>query len=113
MDSLIHVATEDTFFRDSEKFEAQCFICRRVATLEWGWVGIRCSCCKKTFDDEGGMSRIVKQRRQLLGLTRRQMGEKTGYKASTIKKYEWVWCTKNYAEATEKLILESEIKQHQ
>ena len=102
---MSHICTEDTFFLDAPTFEGECVICKRTATLELGWVGIRCSVCRKVSDGESGMPGIVRQRRELMKMTRRQIAEATGYKPSSVKRFEWVQCTRPYAAATERLIL--------
>lgn len=101
--------TEDTFFVDTPTFEGVCVICKRTATIEVGWVGIRCSVCRKVFDSENGLPGIVLQRRELMKMTRRQIAEATGYKPSSVKRFELVRCTRPYAAATERLILSFEL----
>ena len=102
---MSHICTENTFFLDAPKIEAECAICKRTAMLEIGYVGIRCPVCRKVFDGESGMSGIVMQRREIMKMNRRQIAEATGYKPSSVKRFEWVRCTRPYAAATERLIL--------
>jgi hypothetical protein len=103
---LIHIATTDTFFVDAPKHEGECWICGTRCEQEMGWIGMRCSKCNSVYDSEMGLQRVVRMRRELMNLSRRQMADKCGIKASTVKKYEWVWPSKHYCELTATLIKE-------
>ena len=50
------------------------------------------------------MPELVRMRRELLGLTRKQLAALLGYKRATVKQYEWVRCTMPYWKATEALM---------
>lgn len=107
---MYQIISPNALFIGAQKFEHQCVICKRMATLEIGWVGIRCSVCQKIFDSENGLPGIVRQRREIMKMTRRQIAEATGYKPSSVKRFELVRCTKSYAEATERLVLSFELR---
>lgn len=64
----------------------------------------RCSSCRKCYDSEMGWGRLVMAQRELLGLTRKQLGERLGLSPKTIKKYEWTYPSKRYKKAIEKAV---------
>lgn len=104
--STMHIATTDTFFVDALRMEAWCSICGHTGQQEIGWIGMRCSRCRSVTNPEDTWPDVVMARRKMLGLTRRQMGEITGFAASTIKRYEFVRCTQSYIDATERAVRE-------
>ena len=102
---MIHICTTDSFFVDAPIIETKCLVCGEICNAEIGWIGERCSACGSVyspFDDYA--SDIVRKRREKLGLTRRQIADKLGYKRTTIKNYEWVKPSKKYYEATLQLM---------
>lgn len=78
--------------------------CREDTPIRVGWTHERCIIGNCIIPHEGFMGSIAMRRRERLGLTRRQMSEITGLKPSTIKRYEWVRCSKNYYEKTAELM---------
>lgn len=102
---MLHISTTETFFLDAIPLaEDRCMICRQEAEQEAGWIGIRCKKCGEVWDEETWGGDIAKRRRELMGLTRREMAEKTGLSPHTIKKYEWTRCSKKYYDLTTKMI---------
>lgn len=102
---MIHIATTDTFFIDAPVVEAKCFICGVRCKHEIGWIEERCSNCGSVYSPfEITMPDVVRKRRELFNLTRRQFGELIGYKPASVKRYEWVECTQRYFDATAELM---------
>lgn len=82
----------------------KCACCTFRTKQYIGFLGPQCSKCGFQHFDDLTWPDIVRERRRKMKLTRRQMGERTGYSRATVKRYEYVRCTDAYIQATEKLI---------
>src|SRR3990172_12064270 len=101
MSNHTHILTNETLLHDAPVINRECSICTIISDLRIGWTGEHCDVCGTTFNmEEGFWGDIVKRRREILSLSRKQMGELTGYKGSSVKRYEWVRCSKPYFEKT-------------
>jgi hypothetical protein len=105
---MIHICTFDSLAAGLEDldFVDECRICLKTAKQQTSWVALRCIACGHQYSFDEGTRGIVTSQRRMLKLTRRQLGEKIGYKPSTIKKYEWTWPTKAYREKLNDLVRE-------
>ena len=88
-------------FDTGDRFTGQCRICLKDTEQAILWVGVLCTACKTCADPWGEWAgSIARKRREVLGLTRREMSALTGYSPKTIKQYEFVRCSEAYYEAT-------------
>jgi len=86
--------------------ESECLVCCKITRQRAGYIGVQCLVCRSVIDfEENFRGRIVRMRREMLKLNRKEMGELTGYSPKTIKQYEWVWCTKNYYDKTREIMI--------
>ena len=101
-----HICTNDSMMAGAiELPESECPVCCKITKQRAHYIGVQCLECRRVWDYESNFrGRIVRMRRELLKLNRREMGKLTGYSSKTIKQYEWVWCTKNYYEKTRKIM---------
>lgn len=101
----MHICTEESFLINAPEIIIKCCICNKKCKSRIGWLGEKCSNCDSVYNPfDITIPDIVRKRRELLGLTRKQMGELTGYSKYTIKQYEFVRCSKAYYNLTIKLI---------
>jgi DNA-binding XRE family transcriptional regulator len=82
-----------------------CPICCKETEGALGWYGYECKECGYMYDGE--LNRVVRNRREILGLTRRQMADKVGLKRATVYKYEKIWPSKKYLDQTMLMIIQS------
>lgn len=100
-----HICTNEDLVAGGIKFpNTECLICCRKTTLIAGYVGMYCPLCKR-ISSEGWMGGIAKQRRELLGLTKRELGDKMGVSKHTVHSYEWRKCPQWYFDALKDLVL--------
>lgn len=84
----MHLATVETYMHDAIEVNGSCPVCCRPdQQIRIGWLDCHCSGCGRywSMDDPRG---IVRQRRELLSLTRKQIAQKTGVSPRTVKEYE-------------------------
>lgn len=96
----MHIVTNDTYYRYAirSKSASKCPICGSISHSLLGWTGIKHECCGVEVNEEDWMGSICrKQREQILKMSRKELGIVMGYKTSTIKHYEFVKCSKLYA----------------
>lgn len=101
---MIHICTTDSLLAGGIMIKATCPVCTRKAENKAHYIGMKCSVCGALTDMSESWPDIVVKRRERLKLTRRQMAEATGYRPSSIKRYEFVRCTRPYIAATQKLM---------
>ena len=101
---ITHICKTESLFAGAIELEGICAICGQKGILKHGFVGIYCPNCKNDFDFDGGWSRVVRQRREILELSRKEMAKLTGFAQSTIKQYEFGNCSKKYYKLTEELV---------
>lgn len=95
-----HISTEDTFFIEAPVVKMKCFMCGNTCDHELGWVGARCSYCKCVWNMEEFYGDIVKRRREKMGFNRPQMAKIIGLSKHTIKRYEYIRCSRPYFKKT-------------
>jgi DNA-binding XRE family transcriptional regulator len=101
----IHISTKETFMAGAVEYTGFCPVCCRPdALIKQGYLEGFCESCKRYHNTEE-LQRTVKQRRELLGLTRRQMADEVGVKPVTIGNYERNWPSKTYWEQTRQMML--------
>ena len=99
------ILTQDVAYCDAIDIgEMECPICLTISKAKAGWYGVLLTGCKHEWHEEMWMGSIVMDRRKYLNLTRKQMGEVTGYSPKTIKSYEWSKCSKAYFDKTREVI---------
>ncbi len=77
-----------------------CMICgRENVPLRYGWVGTLCTVCERDWESEDP-SGTVRGRLEYLGLTRKEMAQRTGLAQETIKHYETIWPSRRYFDQT-------------
>ena len=99
-----HLCTREAFMIDALEAEGTCPICMQKGKHLIGWVEIKCCVCNKYFCLDEGLNIIVRERRKLLGLSRKEMCEKYGCTRKTLRNYENWWPSKKYYEATGKMV---------
>lgn len=101
---MIHICTNETFMTGSIPLKGYCQVCcKDNQNLKLGWIETKCEGCGNYFSIED-LQETVRKRRELLVLSRKEIGEKLGLSAKTISNYENVWPSKKYWLATEKLM---------
>ena len=83
----MHICTKKSFRAGIDIEPSFCPVCQHK-TMFVSWVGMDCDTCGADVSNEN-LPDYMREIRQKTGLTRRQIGEKLGYKYSTVKKYEW------------------------
>jgi len=102
------ICGQEAFYCDAiDMGQHECPICCTISTHKLGWVGVLCSNCHREFslDDEEWRGTLAEKRRELLGLTRRQMGTLVGVAGSKIARYETRKCPDAYWEKTKELVV--------
>jgi hypothetical protein len=104
------ILTQEVAYCDAiDMGQHECPICCTISTHKLGWYGVLCSKCKHEFTiGEDWRGSIAEKRRDLLGLTRRQMGNLVGVAGSKIARYETQKCPDAYWERTKELIVKRE-----
>ena len=85
----------------------KCLICCQETRHKAGYIGVYCFGCRHTISGEEWAGDIARQRRELLGMTKRQIGEKIGLSKHTIHAYEWKKCPESYLDKLEVMLRES------
>jgi len=99
------ILTQEVAYCDAiELSPSECLICGKVGIHKAGWYGILCTLCRHELGDEDWRGSIVEKRRNLLGLTRRQMGNLVGVAGSKIARFETLKCPDAYWEQTKQLL---------
>lgn len=100
----IHISTPETFMHGAIAFKGKCVICQQDdQELRSGYVDTHCAGCGRYASHEDPPS-IVRQRREHLGLTRKEMGKEMMVKHSTVSNYENFWPSKRYWLDSAKLV---------
>ena len=97
--------TESFAIEEIKPFYSKCMFCCKKTKKITTYVGIYCSNCKSTLSGEEWSGDIARRRRELLGLTKKQLGEKIGKSKHTIHGYEWRRCSEIYLQELEKLLI--------
>lgn len=90
----IHISTTKTFRTSDTPYI--CPVCTHK-TMYSGWNGSDCDTCGADTSHEY-RSDFIRSIRERTGLSRKEIGEKSGLKSSTIKSYEWKMPSKKYYE---------------
>ena len=100
----VHICTTKSLYAGAIDIKGACMVCgREDVHLRCGYVGTLCTVCGYDWESEFP-SGTVRQRREYLGLTRREMAERMGLAAATIKNYETIWPSKRYFDETLKIV---------
>ena len=102
-----HIFTNDTGFVGCPEPSgwSECPVCGEMSKLQMGYIGIRHMCCGVILDDEDWLGSICKKRRtMILKMNRRQLSDVLGYSIHTIRRYEYVWCSRVYADKLMKFV---------
>jgi hypothetical protein len=103
-----HICTnEDMVAGGLDLGVSKCPICCQDTTQKAGYIGVYCYGCKRILSGEEWRGDIARQRRELLGMTKRQIGEKIGLSKHTIHAYEWKKCPESYLDKLEVMLRES------
>ena len=96
--------SEDMVAGGVELPESKCLICCQESKSKAGYIGIYCYNCKRIVSGEEWAGDIARQRREILGMTRKQIGEQIGKSKHTIHGYEWKKCPKSYLDKLEEML---------
>lgn len=83
---------------------SECVICCKQTKQKAGYVGVYCPNCKRIITGDEWIGNIAKQRRELLGYTKKQIGDIVGLSKHTIHSYEWRKCPKKYIDKLKELL---------
>ncbi len=103
---MSHIAADETFLHNAIVLkDSECIICLQVSDMRAGWIGIKCDKCGAMYDvSEMWAGELAKRRREMLKMTRKELGNILGLKRTTIKRYEFVKCPKNYLDRVGEVI---------
>jgi len=102
-----HICTNESLCNEMKLDKATCIVCCTPnAESSAGYGGIHLKCCNTVIDDSTDKCCIVRRRRTLLELKRKELAELFDKSQYTIKSYEWVKCSKEYFDFTTKLMEE-------
>ena len=100
-----HICTHESLVAGGvELGKQECPICCQNNRQKAGYAGILCYGCQTMISGDEWRGDIVKRRRELLGMTRRQIGDIVGRSKHTIKDYEWKKCPERYLDKTAELM---------
>ena len=86
----IHVCTSESFIvHEIEPMHKVCPICGQITEQRVTWTGVLCMGCRREYGPDYSLAYIVRKRREILGLTKREMGKRLGYTKGTVHQYEW------------------------
>jgi ribosome-binding protein aMBF1 (putative translation factor) len=85
--------------------EMYCPVCCKDTGQASNWLGSRCNECG--YISNGDLARVVRNRRELLGISRKEIASEMGIKRETVYKYEKVWPSKKYLDQTKMLIIKA------
>lgn len=105
--SIIICTNEDMVAGGIPLEDVKCPFCCKIGNQIVGYIGTYCPNCKMIWSSDHTMGYVAKKRRELLGLTRRQVGCRVSRAPNTIKNYEWTECPQWYFDRLE-VMLESE-----
>lgn len=92
----VNICTRESMMADAIDVTDFCLVCGRDnVLLRIGWLDIKCTACGKFFSTEE-CNRIIKSRRDYLGLSVAEMAAKVGLKPQTVRQYEKIWPSKKY-----------------
>lgn len=98
---MSHICTTESLYAGGIALAPmECPICCKVTKQIGGYVGIYCTSCKRDWSSEMWRGDVVRMRRNLLGLSRREMGARLEIPYSRIKGYEIRKCPDEYYEMT-------------
>lgn len=101
-----HICTaEDLVAGGIELGVRKCLFCCQNTKQKAGYIGIYCFNCRRVLTGEEWAGDIARQRRELLQLTKRQIGEELGLSKHTIHSYEWKKCPEDYLQKLESIML--------
>lgn len=96
--------TESYVLHDVPPFGKKCPVCCRTAMHRVTWVSIQCQSCRKEWGPDYTKGMLARQRRELLGMSRRQLGIMLGLKTGTVRHYEYFPTPDVYFNKLEKLL---------
>ena len=101
----IHPFTKQQIAGHGLAYPGTCSVCLTEQDLRLGFTGEYCPACRNIYDPFGGSpGRLAKLRREHLGLTRRELAERTGYGVDTIARYERGNCSEAFFKLVEGLV---------
>jgi len=101
----MHICTTEDLMGDAIIINSKCPFCDFDGKHRLGWVAIQCTNCKTYWELEYTLPDIVKKMREELKLSRWDLFKLTGYKPSTIKRYEFTICTIPYYRKIKELFI--------
>lgn len=105
---ILHISTAETGIAGAIEHEMWCPVCcRNNQPIRTGYTGSHCGGCGNYFSIDDPCS-TVRARRELLCLSRREMGEKLKLKPRTVANYENDWPSERYWKATRELVEQSD-----
>jgi len=82
----------------------KCPICCKISEKRAGYIGVYCFNCKRILTGDEWSGQIARQRREILGLTKKQIGDKLGLSKHTVHAYEWKKCPEKYLDQLEEIM---------
>lgn len=100
-----HICTNESYLAGGiDVGESECQICCRTGKQTATFVGCYCHVCKKINSAEWA-GQIARERRLILGLTKKQIAEKLGISKHTVHGYEWKKCPIEYLDRLKELLI--------
>ena len=104
-----HICTTESLFAGGiELGESKCPICCQETRQKAGYIGVYCYTCKNVISGEEWAGDIARYRRQILGMTKKEIGDKLSLSKHTIHSYEWRKCPEKYLDQLEALLKEKD-----
>ena len=88
----------------------KCVLCCQETKQKAGYIGVYCYNCKRVWSGDEWAGNIARQRRDILQLTKKQIGDKLGLSKHTIHAYEWKKCPEKYLIQLEGLITKEKVE---
>jgi len=102
----VHICYPEDLVAEGIDLEiSKCIICCKETKQRAGYVGIFCPNCKNIITGDEWVGDIARYRREILQLTKKQIGNLVGKSKHTIHSYEWRKCPEWYLDKLEELML--------
>ena len=99
-----HICTTRSLVAGGLENEMHCYVCCKKTKHIAGYAGVMCDECETLITGDEFSGYLAQRRREVLKLTRRQMGVMFHVQTASIRRYEKVYCPRKYYNFTEKLI---------
>lgn len=92
----MNICTSEDMVAGGVELEMTCMRCCVKGKLKAGYIGVVCPNCGYCWTGEEWNGQIARDRREYLGLSRRQVAKILGKSIHTIRAYDWKKCPSEY-----------------